>query len=292
MIGDRTAGILFTLLGGFLFSVMALLIKVQATDLPSIQLSFFRALFGALTLVALVPVVGIAEIKPTRPRKLVERAVVGTGAMLFGFYSFAHMPIETATLVTFLRPLLLVPLAYMFLNEVPSALRILAIIVGLIGVAVAVGPTHGLLFPAVVGILGAFLVAVTSVQIKGLTTSETTFRIAFFNEVLSVALTAPAAFLLWHHVSIERVIPLMSIGALGVGGQYAVVHGFRRLDATLAASLDYMRFVFAAVLGALFLGATPASTTILGAVLIVVAAAFAQFENRIAGIFKSRMIAK
>jgi drug/metabolite transporter (DMT)-like permease len=96
MIGDRTAAIPFTLLGCFLFSLMALLIKVRATDLPTIQLSFFRALFGALALVALVPVVGTAEIKSARPRKLVEREMVGTGVTLFGFHSFADMPIETA----------------------------------------------------------------------------------------------------------------------------------------------------------------------------------------------------
>ncbi len=274
-------GPLYVLLGGFLFSLMALLIKVQASNFDSVQLAWFRALFGFMTLLLFVPSQSLASLKPKYPRTIVMRALFGVAALLCSFYSFSHLPIDTATAITFTRPLFVVPLAYYFLSEHTSRGRLLAMLVGFAGIAIALQPSAGDWLPASIGIIGAFLVATVSIQVKKMTVTDTVFTITIYNELLSALIILPLAVLVWKPITPEALPSLACIGVLGAMGQMSMAKGLKLSEATTATSFDYFRFIFSVILSMVFLGTSLSLILVIGAALIALSGFYIQYERQI-----------
>lgn len=256
-------GVAYVLLAGVLVSVMGLLVKLYAGALGSLQLAWFRSTFGLLALLLFVPRMPKGTLRVTQPRRMLGRACLGIPALLFWMYSYSHLPIDTATAITFTRPLFVVPLAFLCLGEKTGWRRLSAMLLGFAGVAVAIQPTSGNLFPALVGLAGALVVAIVSVQVKKLAETESIFAITIYNELFCALILAPLAWATWQPIPLDILVGLIAIGVLGALGQMAMAKGLRLCDATTATSLDYFRFVMAAMLSIAFLG-TELSPILLG----------------------------
>ncbi|MEZ5904858.1 MAG: DMT family transporter [Geminicoccaceae bacterium] len=68
------------------------------------------------------------------------RALLGTGAMICGFYAFTHLPLAEATAISFTKPLFMVLLAALVLHETVRARRWTATAVGFLGVLLMLRP--------------------------------------------------------------------------------------------------------------------------------------------------------
>jgi drug/metabolite transporter (DMT)-like permease len=277
----RWQGVAYVLLAGVLVSVMALLVKLYAGALGSFQLAWFRSTFGLLALLLFVPRMPKGTLRVTQPRRMLGRACLGIPALLCWVYSYSHLPIDTATAITFTRPLFVVPLAFFWLREKTGKGRLLAMLLGFAGVAVAVQPTSGNWFPVVVGLTGALVVAIVCVQVKKLATTESIFAITLYNELFCALIFAPMAWATWQPVPADAVVALVAIGVLGALGQMAMAKGLQLCEATTAASLDYFRFVMAALLSVVFLGTHLSPVLLIGAAMIAISGFYIQFESRV-----------
>ncbi len=275
----RLFGALYVLCGALAFSLMAMLIKIEGANFGTAQLVFFRAVVGFTILLMYVPKHGLANLWPKNPKTILFRSAIGSGALLCAFYSFAKLPIDTATAISFMRPLFVVPLAYFLLAEKSSLGRCVAVCVGFGGIAIALGPTVVDLTPAFVGMMAAFLIAVVSVQVKKLTSSDSVFVITIYNELLSAIIILPFAIMVWQPVEWSSAPALIGLGILGALAQLCMVKGYQLTEATVATSLDYVRFIFSTILSVLFLNGIISPMVVLGAIIIMVSSFYIQFEK-------------
>jgi drug/metabolite transporter (DMT)-like permease len=109
--------------------------------------------------------------------------------------------------------------------------RGLATIAGFIGVLVIVRPDSGALDQAaLIGLLGAFLVAFSTTLLKRLSTTEEALTILLYFALFASLLTAVPAYFVWRQMSGQEIVMLALVGALSALGQ------FRRCGLTPPAS--------------------------------------------------------
>jgi drug/metabolite transporter (DMT)-like permease len=111
--------------------------------------------------------------RTTHPCGHFLRGAVGVAAMVAGFYATTRLPLTASTAISFTAPLFMILTAVFLLGEKVRWRRGLATIAGFIGVLVIVRPDSGALDEAaMIGLLGAFLVALSTTLLKRLSATE------------------------------------------------------------------------------------------------------------------------
>jgi drug/metabolite transporter (DMT)-like permease len=267
-ISPHMRGALWTLLGGLLFSIMSVLIKVLGTRLDIFQVAFFRAAFGLATLLPFAIAAGPRVLRTHRPMAHVIRGLIGAAGMFCGFYSIAKLPLADSSAYSFTRPLFLIVLAVLFLGERIRLRRVTATAVGFVGVLVMLRPHGGIETAAVVGLLGALFAALVSIFIKQLSETEKPITVLLYFGLVSTAVTLAPAVFVWQPATLWELIMLMLIGATGASAQSAMIRGYAITEATAVAGYDYARLIYAAVLGFAVFGEVPGLWTVAGALTV------------------------
>jgi drug/metabolite transporter (DMT)-like permease len=129
--------------------------------------------------------------------------------------------------------------------------RIGAVVLGIAGVLVIVRPGLETFQPAALMVLIAALgYALCIIATKKLTTTESTFAIIFWMNVIQLALGVAGTGVTFVSKLRPELIPaLISIGGAGLFAHYCLTNAFRAGDASLVIPLDFMRIPLIAVVG-------------------------------------------
>jgi drug/metabolite transporter (DMT)-like permease len=262
-------GALWIVLSASFFAVQGLVVKLLGQRLDSFQIAFFRCVFG---LIAILPFLyGTTSFFMTgRIGTHIARALVGVGGTFCGFYALTHLPLATATAISFTRPLFLILLALLFLGEMVRWQRWIATIVGFLGVLIVLRPGTDTFDPAMlVALAGALFVSEVSVLVKKLSGTERNVTILFyFASITTLVSAVPAAFVWQDPIGAEWLL-LALIGILSSLAQYTMLRALRVGEATAVMPFDYARLPFAGVLGYLFFAEVPDGWTLVGIAVLV-----------------------
>jgi len=278
-------GILWMLAAAVGFGLMGALVKQLGTRLDSLQLAFFRGAVALLVLLPFLARAGWATAMPHYPLRHLGRATTGMAALVFGFYAFTHLPLATATAISFAQPLFMVVLAVLLLRERVRWRRWTATLVGFAGVLVMLRPGHEALQTAALAALAnALFVALSAVQVKAMPRDEKDLTLLFsFSFVAALALFPPAL-LVWQAPTAQEWLLLGAMGGLGIASQAAVVRAYRvGADASLVAPFDYARLIVAAGLGFAFFAELPDVWTGAGAAIIILSTLYIARREAVLG---------
>jgi drug/metabolite transporter (DMT)-like permease len=276
--------ILLKIASALIFAVMAALVRYLGAAYPVGQVVFFRSAF------AIVPVVVIyawrreleAAIRMGRPFGHAGRGLTAIGGMFCNFSALARLPIVDATAISFAAPLITVAMAALLLKERVRIYRWSAVVVGFIGVMVMLVPhlagsaaaLAGDAVGGLYGLAGAFFSALSIIQTRHLTKSETTSSIVFYFSLICTAaglVTWPFG---WNTPSGSELAALIGIGLCGGLAHIVLTESYRWAPASLVAPFDYTSMLWALVLGYLAFGEFPTALGFLGAAIIVGAGLF------------------
>jgi drug/metabolite transporter (DMT)-like permease len=268
-------GVALVSAGSLILVVMATVVKHLGTDLPAMEILFFRALVGFLFI---LPIFARDPMEPWRTKRFGMHFVRGaTGALgnaLF-FWTLTHMLLADAMALQFSRPLFMLPLAVFFLGEVAGWRRSMVAVVGFLGIMLYARPfTAGFDPSAVVGAAGALVGGLVVIGIKQLAKTEPTRVIMFYYAFWNVVFAVIPAVILWVTPSWAELALLVVVGFLGISGQSLITHGLSLGDATVLVPLDYSRIVYSAALGYLLFGELPGLWSLAGMALIVAASLY------------------
>ncbi len=275
-----------------IFAVMAALVRYLGSGYPVGQVVFFRSAF------AIVPVVVIyawrreleAAIRMGRPFGHAGRGLTAIGGMFCNFSALARLPIVDATAISFAAPLITVAMAALLLRERVRIYRWSAVIVGFMGVLVMLVPhlamrgstavAAGGALGAFYGLAGAFFSALSIIQTRHLTRSETTSSIVFYFSLIcavSGLVTWPFG---WNMPTWSELAALIGIGLCGGMAHIVLTESYRWAPASLVAPFDYTSMLWALVVGYLAFGELPTALGFLGAAIIVGAGLFVIWRER------------
>lgn len=266
----NTRGGIWMLMAAVGFSITAVLAKSLGETLDSFQIAFFRSVVGLAVLLPLAIKAGPSVVRTAVPGLHLARAMAGATAMMCGFYALTHLPLATATAITFSRPFFLIVLAVLFLGEPVRWRRWSATAIGFAGVMVMLRPGAGDFDPAILVAIGqAFAASLVVVFLKRMPTEERHLTVLFYTAAYTTLFTLGPALFVWREVSGPVLMVAVLLGVIGVTSQAAIVRAYRIAEATAVAPFDYARLLFATAFGIVLFAEFPDVWTVIGAAIII-----------------------
>lgn len=134
------AGIRYMLFASLMFALMGAFAKMLSSNLPSIEVVFFRNVFGFFLVAATVfkkPMTHTGG----KPFLLLFRGLMGFLALLAFFYNIGHIPLGDAMTYSKTSPIFTALFAWLFLKEALGVRGWLALAIGFIGIVLIAKPT-------------------------------------------------------------------------------------------------------------------------------------------------------
>ncbi|MCP5156230.1 MAG: DMT family transporter [Ectothiorhodospiraceae bacterium] len=255
------------------FTFMQTLIKTVAADTDSplhpIEIAFFRNLFGVVSLVPLVLRGGLSAFRTQRIGLHVLRATVQSGGMLSFFVALTLVPLAQVTALSFSAPLFATVLAVLVMGERIRARRITALVVGFTGVLVVLQPGAEALSVGALLVVGSSLAWGTAMTIiKALSRTDSALTITLYAGIFMALITLVPALFVWTSPTLEQLVWLLAIGAVGTFGHLAFAQAFKNAEMSAVLPLDFLRLVWASALGFWLFGEVPSLVAWAGGVLI------------------------
>jgi drug/metabolite transporter (DMT)-like permease len=259
------------------------IVKLLGQEMPSIEIAWFRSLFGLLIIIPFIMRTGFGILRTKRPGLHIVRGINSSIILSMAYYALTHLPIAQVTSISFSRPLFLLVLAVLILHEKVHIHRAVATVIGFIGVLIIVRPSLDM-EPAMMAALGnAMLMAVGIVILKILATGDRTETMIFYVTLIQSIVLAIPAMIYWQTPTWEQLALLGCIGASGTLMQSFMVRAYRSAEASALAPFDYTRLIFASLVGYFFFGEIVDYFTWVGAALLIVATFYiAQRERKMA----------
>jgi drug/metabolite transporter (DMT)-like permease len=235
------------------FSVMAVSIRELSATLSIMEILSARAATGLL-IVGALSVFRPALRAALNRRRLglhVLRNSIHFGAQYLWATSLLLLPLSTVFALEFTMPAWTMLLASVMLGERMTPSRIGAVVLGLLGVFVILRPGLEAFQPAALLVLAAALgYSIQNIATKQLTTTESTFAIVFWMNIIQLPLgLAGADPLFAAKLGLHELPALAGLGIAGVSAHYCLSNAFRAGDASLVVPLDFLRIPLIALVG-------------------------------------------
>lgn len=265
-------GALLGVLAFGLYAVSDVSLKWLGAGLHPMQILFFSCLF-ALPLIlgyAIASDPGQA-LRPRHPRITAVRAVITVANSFLVIHAFGALPLAQAYAIFFSMPLFIALLAVPMLGERLDPVTGGAIILGLIGVLVALQPgTVALEWAHLAALGGALSGAVNTLLIRK-TRDESYLVLVLYP--MAAQLAVAAAVMPFVHIPMQgRDLAVTGVQAVaGVAGTIAFIAAYRRAKAAAVAPMQYSQIIWATLLGFVIFHEVPSPAAVSGIGLIVVA---------------------
>ncbi|MDD7047673.1 MAG: DMT family transporter [Lachnospiraceae bacterium] len=271
---NKNRGILYVLLEAFFFALMTFFLK-EAGNLPTMEKALFRNLVASVvSLIILLRTEEKLKIKKGSLPFLILRAAGGTAGLICNFYAVDHLLISDANMLNKMSPFFAVLFSVFILKEKAGKFDWVCVALAFTGALIVIRPGFSMAAgPAFIGLcggLGAGL-AYTFVRLLGVR-GERGPVIVFFFSAVSTLFTLPFAAAQFRPMTVRQFLCLLATGFSAMGGQLCVTKAYTYAPAKEISVFDYSQVIFAALLGALFLGEYPDGVSFLGYAVIIGAA--------------------
>lgn len=263
-------GIIWFLLSLLISNGNDLVMKFLGQNLHSVEIIFWRFLFGTLSLIPFMLFFGRSSWKSERPFVHIIRGALLFAGITLWCYGLTIVPIATATVLNFSIPLFTLVLAYFFLRENIGWPRLVATVIGFFGVLTVLGPTTlGFQVTNLVLVFAALMFAMLDIINKKFVVKETMLGMLFYSALVTTLLSAIPTYYVWHTPTLQQ---LGVLAALGIGANlllYCLLKAFSLMDASALAPFRYFELVLSVVFGFLIFEELPGWGTALGTLIIV-----------------------
>ncbi len=280
MLPDNVKGALVLMAAAGFFSCMVAVIKLAGEHLPVTQILLLRQLGMAVIMLPLWLTRPVESFRTNRFALLAGRLVLGSTAMVCGFTAFIQLPLADATAIGFAKSFFVTIFAVIFLREIVGTYRWSAVVVGFIGVLIMLQPGAAGFSPyGLLAVIGAAAAGGVMVIIRYLSRTESVHVIMSYHVVGVALIMLVPAVLNWQSLTPYLWFLIAILAVTAYLGQRLNVVAYSLGEASLLASLDYIRLIYAVILGWLLFDQLPGSATWLGASIIVAAAVFTVFRE-------------
>ncbi len=280
---NRTlAGIAITLLGVFVFAFSNAMAKLVMHHAPVGETLFARSTVALLMLAPFLTRADFTRLRtgPDWPLHMVRCVFSGIEVGCY-YWAITGIQLADASTIYLAGPIYVTAMSAVFLREQVGWRRWTAVIVGFVGVVVALRPGGQALGPHVlVAVGGSLLYAVSLVAVRRQRDTSNTMLVVSQVAALNLfsLLTLPFG---WVMPTPLEAGMLLFVGVVSTVGYLCVNRGLQLAPASVVVPFNYVSIVYAAVLGYLLFDDTPAPATIAGALIIVGAGLFILLRERV-----------
>lgn len=264
-------GALLGLAGFGLFSLADSTIKFLGGSYHSVQIMAFAGLLS-LPLIGFLWLRNPVSLRPVHPWLMALRTLALIGNGLLVTYAFTAMPLAEAYAIFFTLPLVLTLMAWPFLGDRIDLTGALAILLGLVGVIVALNPgevSFDLAHLAAVG--GVILAAVHYLLVRktgGVETATAMMLFPVLGQTTAAFALLPAYYL---PMPLPDLATVAGLALCGFCGSLLMIAAYRAAPPIVVAPTQYSQIAFAGAFGALFFNEPMTARMAIGMGIIAVA---------------------
>ena len=258
----------------FMATLESVFLRMLADTVSLAQVLLFRAGMQLVLVLVLAPwLVGSVRllVHTTRLRSHLLRGVLAGISWWCYFMSFKVLPLALATTMTFAAQIFVLLLAWPILRERVTRPQLVSTLVGFLGVMIAARvftPTTwdwNILYALASAFMGAVMILIT----RSLSFTDRTETIMFYMGLFVFVTAIPQCLFAWQALDPRSLALLLAMAFTGTMGAWLMVSAYRHAQPSAVAPFTYVRLVFAAMIGVWFFGDGVATTTVVGALLIV-----------------------
>ncbi len=234
-----------------LMVVIAVAGREATRELSVFQIMLMRSVLGMAMLWPLVRAAGgWAAMRTERLPQHVLRNGVHYAAQYGWFVALTLIPLAQLVSIEFTMPIWSAVLAVFFLGERMNGRKWLAVVLGLVGVAVIVRPSAGTVDAGqLIALACAFGFAISVVLVKSLTRTESAVAIIFWMLVVQSAIGLVPALMVWQWPSAPIWGWVVVVAFCGTFSHYCFARAMQHADATVVVPMDFLRVPLTALVG-------------------------------------------
>jgi drug/metabolite transporter (DMT)-like permease len=275
------SGVLLMLLGMLMFSLNDVMGKWFVSTYSVGQVVFIRSIAALVVLAPFLWFSGPAKIiQVDRPWLQAARVVLSTAEVFAFYFAVVYLPLADVMTYWLAAPIYVAAVSPFVLKEPVGWRRWTAIIVGFIGVVIALEPSSQALTPqAIISILGSMFFAFMLLLGRSLRgTPDTTL---VFWQIIGAGLAGFVAVTFeWTPVSLRDVFLLALLGVVAMLAHVLVNRALKLADAATVAPLQYTLLFWAILFGWLVFGDVPRVSMLVGSGFIVASGLFIFFREQ------------
>ncbi len=272
------------LLASLSFAMMGGFAKTISEILPSVEVAFFRNVFGVILVSIAIYKSPLKQIGG-RPWLLFFRGFMGFVSLLAYFYAMANIPLGEAVTYNKTSPIFVAIFAYIFLKEKLTLPAIFAIIIGFVGIIFVAQPQGGTFDKYdILGILSGVGAALAYTSIRELREYYDTRAIVM--SFMLIGTIGPMILMMitpyidppqdFDWVFAEFIMPVgrewifvVAVGIFATISQLFMTKAYELTKAGIVGTISYSNIIFATVIGIMLGDPIPDIWTSLGIILII-----------------------
>jgi drug/metabolite transporter (DMT)-like permease len=267
------AGILWMVGAACCFAASLSLVKALQDDgMTPFQAVLFRQIFGLVIFTPVILQAGAATLKTPVPSRHFLRALFGFLGMCTGYYSLTLINVADSVALQFTLPIFTMMCAIWLLGEKLHSHRVIATVVGFVGVLVIVRPGFTDLNMGVPLALAAAAFYATSDTLSRWVARHDPFpSIMMWNFIFMIPMAAVPSVYFWVTPDADLWWQALGFAIAGVGAQFCLTRSFGLAEASLVSPILFLRLPLIAAIAFFVWGQTTEIWTWIGAAVIFVA---------------------
>ena len=267
----QTKAIILNIMSIVLFSIMIIFIRKASENLHILEVVFFRNLLAFFVMLPILKSTGLVAIKMNNTKLFFVRGFFGAIGMLAGFTCLTLIPLAQATAISFAQPIFITIGATIFLGEIIKVRRIVAIVIGFIGMLIIVQPgVNSFSFGIMLAIIAALAHSLNALIVKKLTLTETPQAIITWMVIILIPITLIPALVVWEWPSFETWLYLWGIAIVGSLAHFLWTKSYSMAEITSLQPIEFIKLPIIALLGWIIFSEIPGTWTWVGGLIIFI----------------------
>lgn len=268
---DAAVGILFVACAGVMLASMDSIAKHLSSHFDVLQVVWVRyAVHSVFVFIWLTLRSGsVRFLRSRRPATQFLRSLTLLGVTVLMYTAFVFVPLADATAVLFFAPVLVTLLAGYFLGEMVGAHRLVAVVMGFVGVLFIVRPGISTDWYMLLPLAAAVMLSIYLLLTRYVSEHDDRGSTVFYSTAFGVVALSFLVPWHWQTPGLADVALMLGMGTLGALGHGCIVLGFARAPASVLSPFLYTQLFAASAFSVALFGDPLGLPTIAGALLLV-----------------------
>ncbi len=286
VLADRLAAIGLLVVAVALFSLLDTVAKLLVTraHIPVTEVIWLRFVGQSAYMIIIFGIVGLPRLLTTQRLSLqIGRSILMMMTTACNFIALQTLRLDQTITIVFLAPLVVAALAGPLLGEWVGWRRGIAIVIGFLGVIVAMHPGSApLSFAVAASVTGMFAYALFMLVTRHLSAFDGPYTTLFYSMIVGTLVSAPLALREWvTPPDAATCAMLAALGALGGLGHVLFIFAYKLAPASTISPFLYTQLLFMVGSGYVVFGDTPDAWTLAGASIIIASGIYLVHRERL-----------
>ena len=273
----------YIFLAGILWGLIGVSVKLINNEINPFSLNFFRFVTAFLALLVLCPLIDRSCLKMNR-KDVRSYVIIG---FLFALtsslfvYAISRTTISDTVLLQSVQPFFLMFIAYFWLREKITVIKVITLIAGLVGIYIinplTTGDLIGNISALISGLLFAVLTAYMRYEDKKMHHTSTLWYM-FFAALFMI----PFPFIFGAGLLLKNIFYILMLGGLGTGIAYLFYNlALEKMEAEIAALFAMILLPLSSIiLGVIFIKEIPSLAVIIGGLILIGSGVYLELHSK------------